>query len=524
MACAIDVERGPLLDTADHLPSYGARDGVNGHQQSIRRARCGVVFKTVLDGFRCFCAKLWIAIWPFVGFWWFLFCTIMQLVCLWRARTNGSYHNETVENVTWYAGDVSYINETEISPFANDTFLWSQCHQPHKVEKVISYSLIYGLFTFMSGILIIRWRYQIDWDDLLKNKIKQNVVYDERYLLALYVILWASATLFNHSLKCASCDQLFVLRWTIRYFSHHEYNVPHHVCSFVSLSFYTVIYIPSFLSCSYVIDLTNALVSLASDTRQLADIISSNDQPDCILDQVSNIIKDKSWSRHSGIGKELEFFTKLTMFVGTMVGFSFANIYFSSQISTVMEWVHHVSQLLSLAVTIMTPFFFVAIGVKKLHEAHDIFISEARKAQVQNLRASHGNTCEQWDVTIEAMKENVVNIVNTEKELYWTALATIGVILWHLLGHLNRFDDALERNIEDERFALTYFACLTLILAIGITFGALFQLNMVPRCVKPGQRQGSCRVFLNSVLVGAVVFSAVYTPWLLQYNRRACPL
>ncbi|KAI8513339.1 hypothetical protein Bbelb_099780 [Branchiostoma belcheri] len=162
-------------------------------------------------------------------------------------------------------------------------------------------------------------------------------------------------------------------------------------------------------------------VSLASDTRQLADIISSNDQPDCILDQVSNIIKDKSWSRHS--------------------------------------------------------------GVKKLHEAHDIFISEARKAQVQNLRASHGNTCEQWDVTIEAMKENVVNIVNTEKELYWTALATIGVILWHLLGHLNRFDDALERNIEDERFALTYFACLTLILAIGITFGALFQLNMVPRAV-----------------------------------------
>ncbi|KAI8514558.1 hypothetical protein Bbelb_071490 [Branchiostoma belcheri] len=118
-------------------------------------------------------------------------------------------------------------------------------------------------------------------------------------------------------------------------------------------------------------------VSLASDIRQLADIISSNDQPDCILDQVSNLIKDKSWSRHS--------------------------------------------------------------GVKKLHEAHDIFISEARKAQVQNMRASHGNTCEQWDVTIEAMKENVVNIVNTEKELYWTALATIGVILWHLLGHLNSF-------------------------------------------------------------------------------------
>ncbi|XP_035662214.1 uncharacterized protein LOC118406356 [Branchiostoma floridae] len=488
--------------------------------------------KTGINGFESFCAKLWIAIWPFLGFWWFLFCSIMQLVCLWRARTDNGGHNDTMVNDTWYTGDVHYIHHTENAELSNGTWCWIHCHQPYKVEKNISYSLIYCLFTFMSGILIIRWRYQINWKDLLRNKIKQTAVYDKRYLLALYVILWASALTLNHSLKCASCDHLFALRWTIRYFSHHKYEVPHYVCSFVTLSFYAIIYVPSFFCCSYVLDLTNALVSLASDTKQLAESISDNVNPDSILDKVSNRIKEKSWSRYSGIGKELEFFTKLTMFVGATVGFSFANIYVSSRSITLMEWNDHMTQLLGLAVTIMTPFFFLAIGVKKLHEAHEIFVSEARKAQVENRRLLRATVrrgdiedhSETWDIIIDAMKENVVSIVNTEKELYWTALATIGVILWQLLGHLNKFNDTPNTNIEDERFALTYFASLTLLLAICATFGLLFGLNMIPRCIKSSNRQGNCKVFLCSVSVGVALLAAVYTPWLIQFNGRTCPL
>ncbi|XP_035663051.1 uncharacterized protein LOC118406816 [Branchiostoma floridae] len=531
MACTIDVEEYPLLGIGDHIPSYGTDEEIIGAQQGTRRDPCGTrvhVMKTVFKGFGSFCAKLWRAIWPFLGFWWFLFCSIMQLVCLWRAKTDNGGHNETM-GTTWYHVDVHYTHTTDNSSFANGTWWWSQCHQPYKVEKTISYSLIYGLFTFMSAILIIRWRYQINWDDLLRSKIKQTAVYDKRYLLALYVILWASAVLLNASLKCASCEQLFALRWTIKYFSHHEYEVPHYVCSFVTLAFYAIIYVPSFFCCSYVMDLTNALVSLASDTKQLANTISSNDQLDHILNEVSNRIKEKSWSRYSGIGKELQFFIKLTMFVGATVGFSFVNIYVSSQKLTLMEWNDHMTQLLSLAVTIMTPFFFVAIGVKKLHEAHEIFVSESRKAQVEDIRVTARrvdieDNSETWDVIIEAMKENVVSIVNTEKELYRTALATIGVILWQLLGNLNKFSDTPNTNIEDERFALTYFASLTLLLAICVTFGLLFGLNMIPRCIKSGHRQGSCEIFLYSVSVGVALLAGVYTPWLIQFNGRTCPL
>ncbi|KAI8483306.1 hypothetical protein Bbelb_389100 [Branchiostoma belcheri] len=340
------------------------------------------------------------------------------------------------------------------------SFLKTTVKGPHKVQKALAYALIIGLYKLAPGILIIRWCYQINLRDLLKGKINQDVVYDKRYLLALYVILWASSILINFSIKCASY------------------------------------------------------------TKNLADSVAINndDEPDRILSKVFDRIKEQSWSRHAGIGKEVEFFTKLTMFVGAIVGFAFSNIYVSSKLSNFMEWAHHVSQLLYLAVACMTPFFYVASGVKKLHEAHEIFVCQARRAQVEKLCKSSTNAAvplewEKWSVIIDTMRERVVSIVNTEKELCWTAFATMGAILWHLLGHLNKFDDAPKGIIETERFALTYMISFTLILVILTVLAVIFGFDMVPQFVKAGNRQGHLRVILCSFPVGGVALAVVYLPW-----------
>ncbi|XP_019616928.1 PREDICTED: uncharacterized protein LOC109464399 [Branchiostoma belcheri] len=481
------------------------------------RSRQSSFLKTTVKGVTSACKKLWIAFWPFIGVWWLAFSSVVQINCLWEESGKDNI------NATWSEEEYNEPPQHTTGLETTDPMVswrWSHCHQPHKVQKALAYALIIGLYKLAPGILIIRWCYQINLRDLLKGKINQDVVYDKRYLLALYVILWASSILINFSIKCASCEQFFTLRWTISYFSHHQYVVPHAICAFVSLPFYAIIYFPSFFCCWHVIDLTNALVSLAADTKNLADSVAINndDEPDRILSKVFDRIKEQSWSRHAGIGKEVEFFTKLTMFVGAIVGFAFSNIYVSSKLSNFMEWAHHVSQLLYLAVACMTPFFYVASGVKKLHEAHEIFVCQARRAQVEKLCKSSTNAAvplewEKWSVIIDTMRERVVSIVNTEKEQCWTAFATMGAILWHLLGHLNKFDDAPKGIIETERFALTYMISFTLILVILTVLAVIFGFDMVPQFVKAGNRQGHLRVILCSFPVGGVALAVVYLPW-----------
>ncbi|XP_078619018.1 uncharacterized protein LOC144886309 [Branchiostoma floridae x Branchiostoma japonicum] len=484
----------------------------------------------------------WSAFWPHLSFLWSFFYTILQLHCLWITASNGNNVTPipTVPvptNASWsevYDGNSQNINGSDINDTTDDTWWWSHCHQPHKVQKVIAYSLIDCVFNLMPSILIIRWHRQVKFHDLLKKNINQAVAYDKRYLLALYVILWASTSLLNFSLKCVSCEQLFSLRWVIRFFSdNHLYDVPHIVCALSSLLFYAIIRIPQFICCCYVIDITNALVSLASETKDLSDAIITHreEQPDHVLKSISDSIDDKSWSRHSGIGEELEFFINLTMFVGATVGFSFSNIYVSSQLTTFMEWGHHVSELMQLTALGMTPFLFVAAGLNKLREAHKGFVCEARRAQVGALAKSEemgdASGGEKWDVIIDVMKERVGSIVNTEKELLWTALATTSVILWHLLGNLNRFDDAPDTIIEDERFAVTYFIGLTLFLMIIITVGVMFPSKMVPKCVMSGHgghKHTNLRLILYSSLVGTMILLAVSSPWFFRYYGKTCPL